>query len=1276
MRLKSTQDVLSGDEFAFEQALRGRSKTSPNSRRFQRSNQILQKRQQLVPKEIRLQNELPIYQHLPEILQRLRSSQVVIVAGETGSGKTTQLPLALLQAGYGTRGMIAHTQPRRLAARSVSQRMADQLGVALGQQVGYAVRFDEKWGKNTLVKVMTDGLLLNEINRDRFLSRYEVVVLDEAHERSLNIDFLIGVLHRLVRHRPNLKIIITSATIDVEAFSSHFDNAPIVAVEGRSYPVQIHYRPTDDDVEQNVISCITEIQQQKQQKVRDILMFLATEREIFEWSALLKRQFREELEVLPLYARLPPKEQVRVFSESKKQRILLATNVAETSLTVPNIRYVIDLGTARISRYSTRLRVQRLPIEQISQASANQRSGRCGRLAPGVCYRIYDEREFEKSNEYTEPEIKRSNLSSVVLQALQYRLGNIREFPFLNPPQSGSINDAFRTLAELGALEDEGLSKVGKTMAQFNVDPRLSRMLIEAEKRQALHEVAIIVALIASQDPRLRPITQQDQADEAHREFKDPKSDFVSLLNLWKYLEEHQKKLSRRKFNQHLEQRFISHNRVREWQGLHRQLTDVITRLGMKVNAEPASYRNVHTSILAGSLNLIGMRDQDGAYKGLSNLNFLIIPGSPLQKSKPKWVLAGEIAETSRVFARMVAKVEPRWIEDVAKQLLSYSYFDPYWDEKKGEAMILCNGNLRGLTIINRRPVKLASQNPKQARRLLIEHCLVGEQKGFSFPFLSHNRELLEKTLEIQARERRTDLVASDRDLVAFYLERLPESVYSVSSFQNWYKSASERDISQLLMTEADLLLRSDSEIASTAFPSELVVGEMTLPLRYRFANGEIDDGVSLRVTADQILQLPDLFLDWHVPGFFARKCTALLQGLPKKKRKVLLPIAHRVEESLDFFFKPSVYRVGSLHESLRQYFNDNFRANIERGELEQVEVPPFLRINIQVVDHLDEILDQDRNVYALRERTEARLQKSISTDVKSPYEQPQLHDFPKEGLFAKHEVQTAAVSHTLYPTLVDRSSHVDLVMQSTTKNQLMQNERGICRLLLLRERQAVNFIRREFKKEADMVLQFAAVSNADQLLDNLLLAAARLAYLHHNTLPETKTEFDELLTENRGGLITAAFKLVDVAKIAIGLRMEVHRGIQRLDHPSYHDSRIDLEVQLGRLIPADFVYSTPFQHLSNLHRYLNAMLYRIDNISGRVSRDLELISQISRWENRLYAMFDNEQVDRKWIDLRFLVEEYRVGLFYQQMRARVKVSQKRLEREFTSLEATKLPIH
>ena len=858
----------------------------------------------------------------------------------------------------------------------------------------------------------------------------------------------------------------------------------------------------------------------------------------------------------------------------------------------------------------------------------------------------------------------------MLLQALYYRLGDIKEFPFVDPPQPAAIREASQTLGELGAIEDGSLTEVGRTLAQFSVDPRLARMLLEANQRNALHEVSIIVAVLATQDPRLRPLDRQQAADLAHAEFQHTRSDFMSLLTLWNAIDQQRAAGSNRALREFLQERFISHNRVREWQALRRQLLDVATRLGWQINEKPATYRAIHTSLIAGSLNLVGFHEREGNYVGVRDLRFRVIPGSPLAKTKPKWVLAGEIVDTSQTFGRMNAKVEPRWIEDVSKHLLSYSYFDPIWDSERGEAMIFCNGSLRGLPVVSRRRVRLGLHDREQARYLFVEHCLVEPGTELEYPFLHHNLTLKQNLVNIQERERRNDVVVPLKDQIRFYLNRLPKTVYSVNSFKRWYAAADPAETTRLRMTEADLTLRMDQQLDTSAFPTSIELNGMQLSLSYRFATGEIDDGVSVQVSPDQLFRISKQALAWHVPGFFAQKCTELLQGLPKRKRKLLVPVGHRVEDAMPALLSAAMFRVGELHETIRRYFNSTYHVGIEQGELEAVELSPFLQMNIQVIDHARDVVDQDRDLFALQDRVRDLLEVQITPEIKNPYESRDLTDFPETGIPATYEIQDAHGKHTLYPVLEDRADHVDLVMHSTATDQSSITRKGICRLILLNERQSVGFLKKEFKKEQELLLQFATIGTSSELLDSLLLAAAKIGYLDDDSLPRTKMEFDERLTSKRGELVKVGIELIEFARVVVKTRHEVQRGIDELDHEIFAPAREDLTRQLHQLVPKDFLYATPVRYLKRLEHYLGAMRYRLENLRGRVQRDTSLIEDFAQWNQRLQSLLNSDNKSEDLLDLRFMLEEYRIGLFYQQMRARERISAKRLEQSFALLEA------
>ncbi len=1235
------------------------------------SRTLIRERQDSVP-EIHYASDLPIAAHIERIQELLRTHQVVIVAGETGSGKTTQLPLACLEAGFGVNATIAHTQPRRLAARAVAGRIAEQLKVNLGEQIGYAVRFDESWSRRSLVKVMTDGMLLAEINRDRELRRYEVVIVDEAHERTLNVDFLLGFLRRLIDKRPELKVIITSATIDVESFSRHFDNAPVVEVEGRSYPVTVEYRPPDDDLEGTVFGCLDEILESGIRGAKDILMFLPTEQEILEWSNRIRRRFPKQLEVLPLYARLPPRDQQRIFQPSGRQRILLSTNVAETSLTVPNIRFVIDLGKARISRYSARSRVQRLPIEQVSQASADQRMGRCGRVAPGICYRVYSEAVYERVPRYTDPELKRTNLASVLLQTKHFRLGDIRKFPFLEPPDERSIGQAERLLHELGALDDGQLTGLGRQMARMPIDPRYARVLIEAAHRNALKEALIVVSALTAQDPRLRPHNQREAADSAQERFSDEKSDFLTLVNLWFWAERERQTNSSSGFRRLLERHFISPNRYFEWRSLHRQLTGYCQRLGLRLNSKQASYKNLHTAILTGSLGLIGTKEEKQKYAGVHDLRFQLLPGTRIGKASPKWVVAAEIVETGRVYARTVASIERKWIEDVASRLLKLRYFDEYWDDRRGEAMILSRATLYGLPVYERRPLRLAPRDAELARELFVRHALVEPKQLRPWPFLKHNRQLLSKLLKIQARERRTDVVVAPRVQASFYLERIPDDVLNVRTFEMWFNDASAAELDRLRMTDSNLLRRPDEDLTNAAFPGELVIDDYRWPLRYRFAPGDVADGVSVQVKAENISSLSLDAVQWLVPGRLAEKLTELLKSLPKQYRRHLVPIPDRVEQLCDYLLRPSRYRIGNFYDVLSRTLADFYHVQVPPDVWDEAKLSPFLRMNVQWTNRRGGVLDQDRDLVALKRRHEATLADALVDEATTISASTERHvKFPEQGIETKRRLRQGHTDFTVFPALVDKGDYVEIEIAVNEAQQRVWHEKGLCRLFVLSESQSVRYLKKEYQKETNMHMQLAKLADPNAILDSLLMSVARYVYLNGDERIETRSQFDRLLTAHRGEFVSNGLDLIATCSDIAEKRFDVSLAVENISSAVLTSAKTDLEKQLSSIVPADFMWQTPYERLADLPRYLEAMLYRINHFQGRVSKDEELMTNAREWENRLEALVARAGYMPDLVDAKFLLAELRVALFHQKLGTKEKTSRKRLTQTFEQLERT-----
>ena len=1260
--------LMARDAFAAQKAMRKRALTKREIIQFRKSFDEVSRRKEQVP-EIRYETGLPINRALPEIERLLKSNQVLIVAGETGSGKTTQIPLACLKAGLGVRGMIGHTQPRRLAARSVSSRIASILGVDLGEEVGYAIRFDDRVSPKTLVKVVTDGLLLTEIRHDRHLDAYDTLIVDEAHERSLNIDFLLGYLKSLLAKRRDLRVVVTSATIDVEAFSQYFDGAPVVSVEGRSYPVDIRYRPVIEDVEETISTCVGEIANEGSSRVQDILMFLSGEREIFEWSHWFRKNFAERFEVLPLYARLPPKEQSKIFSQSSKQRVLLSTNVAETSLTVPNIRYVIDLGNARISRYSLQSRIQRLPIEPISQASANQRAGRCGRLAPGICFRLYDEHDFNRRADYSIPEIRRTNLASVVLQMLLMDLGDIADYPFLDPPDNRAITSAKRTLQELGATRDGKLTKVGRQMATLPVDPRLARMLVEASRRNALTELLVIVAALAAQDPFLRPLDKRQLADKAHEAFVHPQSDFLTYVNLWNWAERERQIHSRSKFRKRLESAFVSPTRYQEWRSLHRQLLLSCTRMGMKLNANNADLESVHCSILSGSLSFVGVRTENDTYLGQRNLSFRLFPGSALAKRKPKWIVAAEITETSQTLARCLAPIEPSWLEHYASFLFKYHSHDPYWDSKRGKARVLLDASLSGLPVFQNRRMDFSNFDMDHARRLFVQHALVGTSGKIGVSIIRANRELVSSLEEIQNRERRRDVVVSETRLVDFYMSRLPEQVCDVNSFRKWYSNCGESSVDTLRMSPKDILLEQQVHRRDDAFPSELIVDEASYPLKYRFSPGAADDGISVQIPHSELARLNQTSLEWLVPGFLEAKCLELLRSLPKQARKKLVPVSDRVRELLPDLLAQGEYRHGSLIGALSKLVRQRFHVEIDTNLWDQTKLSPHLHMNVQVVDTGGRVSDQDRDLLALRARMADQAQSRLGSWDTSKFERKGIREFPEEGIVWSRKISTRSGAVEAYSRVVDRSDSVDITLSHESGDAFGQSLKGLCRLVYFAEHQSVKYLSKLFDDDSNMQLQWIAVGKAADLKDAVLLKAIEHLYFPDQALPASKVDFEQMMAANRGKLVEVGTRLLDLASSIVKSRHEIVLSLESLSSAAYDMAKADMHNQINLLIPPTFPTHVDYDRLTDIPRYLQALRTRIANLPGKVNRDKALAMEVRVWDERLTQLLEREHPKNDADRLMHLVQEYRLSLFCQTMKTRVRISAKRLEEEFQKVE-------
>ncbi len=1216
--------------------------------------------------------QLPISEHLAEIAGLLRQHQVLVVAGETGSGKTTQLPKLCLQAGLAERGMIGHTQPRRLAARAVAARIAEELQVPLGGPVGYAVRFSDQTGADTRIKVMTDGLLLTEFRHDRLLRKYQVLIIDEAHERSLNIDFLLGAIKRILPKRPDLRVIITSATIDVDAFSRFFQGAPVVQVGGRSYPVAVQYMPEallQLDSGQQLLWAVDQVRQMPLQGAGDVLIFFSGEREILEAARLLRKELGESFDILPLYARLPAAEQQRIFSRGSRRRLILTTNVAETSLTVPNIGFVIDTGLVRISRYSFQSKLQRLPVEPISQASADQRAGRCGRIAPGTCVRLYTEADFAGRPAYTDPEILRTNLAAVVLQMRVFGFGDPFRFPFLDIPDARALKDAQRLLQELGAFDAVGqVTSIGRQMAQLPVDPRLARILLAAAGKSALQEALIIVSGLAIQDPRERPLDKQQQADQAHRQFQHEQSDFLGYVQLWQAVEQQRQQLSRAQLERFLRQHFLSPNRVREWRELHRQLRLAMRELGFRENVEPAAYSAVHQALIAGLLSLAAMHLEKGEYLAPRQLKCRIFPGSALFKRQPKWLIAAEITETQRVYARCVAAVEAGWLEAAGGHLLKRSYAEPHWDAKRGEVMAYERVSLYGLPLVERRRVRYDDKDPALCHALFLRDGLLAGAIQPMPEFLQHNLRLIARVREQEAQARRRDLLAPDEALLEFYQQRIPTAVCSRDGLRRWLAT---QEASVLRMSEADVQQQLLA-VAQEAYPSQLLLAQVRFALKYSFAPGAPEDGISIQVPLGLLGHLQQHALDWLVPGFLEEKCEALLRGLPKSLRKVLAPVPDKLRPLLPELLSSQQFRQGNLLLVLATMLAREYQLQIPL-QAWPTELPPHLRMNIQVRDQQQRLLAQGRDLARLQQQFAAQASAQLA---QQEIRQHGLTSFPVAGLPVQQLLETPQGPLLSYPALQDEGDTVALVLADSPAQAGALSAWGYVRLVLMAEAPRVKQWQREIANRKQLVLAYAPLGSLAELQSRLLAASIWHSFFpglepggDSSQIPLTADAFNAALAAGQRHWPQVVLALIQHAEQILSARQQLVQTLAASTSPAYAVTVADIQAQLASLVPPDFLVQIPLPYLAEVSRYLEAANYRLLNLQGKVAKDVQLRAEIAAFVTRIQALTRKLGVTGQTMQLRFALEEYRVALFAQQLRGKDKISAQRLEKLLVPLE-------
>lgn len=1274
-----------------------RSRGKPDARTLDKVNQWLARGREAFEHRCALQphieypTDLPVSEHAVAIQKLIEEHPVVIVAGETGSGKTTQLPKICLDAGRGRRGLIGHTQPRRLAARNVASRLAEELRTRVGELVGYQVRFTDQTSEDSLLKVMTDGILLAEIQRDRFLDRYDTIIIDEAHERSLNIDFLLGYLKQLLPKRPDLRVVITSATIEVERFSEFFDKAPVVEVSGRTYPVEVCYRPLtgreDGEPEGGddsawapaIVDCLDEIGQYERREGKppgDVLVFMPGEREIRQTSKALRKAAEQDpalrhTEVLPLYARLSTAEQQRVFQSHPGRRIVLSTNVAETSLTVPGIRYVIDSGLARISRYSVRSKIQRLPIEAISQASANQRKGRCGRVAPGICYRLYEESDFLGRPEFTDPEIRRTNLASVILQMALLGLGEIRRFPFLDGPDQRQVNDGFKLLEELGAVDDRRrLTSLGRSMARLPVDPRLARMLIGAGEFNALTEVQIIAAGLSVQDPRERPADRQQASDQSHAEYADKVSDFSTLINLWNLFENQRQELSQNQLRKWCQKRFLNYMRMREWRDVHRQLVLMAREQSLVQNREPAGYDSLHKALLTGLLGQVAVKEEKREYLGTRNRKLMIFPGSSVAKAAPKWLMAAEIVETSRVFARTVAQIDVGWIEPLARHLVKRNYFEPHWEQKRAQVVGYERTTLYGLELVARRRVNYSEIDPPLCRELFIRRALVEGEYASKASFLAHNQKLIEDVEKLEEKTRRRDILIDEEGLFQFYNERIPDDIVSGRHFETWWRKLDEQALKALYLTEADVVQRPLAADTARNFPDQLEWQGISYRLDYYFEPGEQADGVTITVPLMALKQIPVHRLGWLVPGLLREKCIHLVRSLPKSIRKNFVPVPDFVDAALENLTPSNEPLVQKLGEQLTRMTG----ARIEYDQWREDELPPHLRMNVRLVDRKGSVVEESRDLIALLEKYEDAAQQALSaqaetTERSSKAVPAEGRSWQFEALPESAETDQGGVQVTVYPALEDLGQSVRLTRKLDPHAAAALHRRGLARLLLNRLEDNLSGVDRKLPHFKASALLFAPLGKARDLLDDLLLAAVQGHFLESGPMPRDEAALNAVFDKHRGDFYDALLAWDRLANDIITRHHNVMKALKGKINIAMAQSLADLKFQLGQLVYPGFLAETPAGALRNVPRYLDAAEIRREKMPREMGREREFLHDFQpRWER--YAE-KRVQLERQGVrdealeHYRWMLEEYRVSFFAQQLGTEFTVSLKRLDRQW-----------
>ncbi|ELP6987578.1 ATP-dependent RNA helicase HrpA [Vibrio vulnificus] len=1278
---KALSQCLIKDRFRLSKRIAGASKINKESARnavfdeialdIAKSMMEVEQRSRHQPK-IEYPEILPVSQKKDDIADAIAHHQVVIVAGETGSGKTTQLPKICAELGRGKFGLIGHTQPRRLAARSVANRIAEEMETQLGDFVGYKVRFNDQISENTQIKLMTDGILLAEIQHDRFLNQYDTIIIDEAHERSLNIDFILGYLKELLPRRPDLKVIITSATIDPERFSNHFGGAPIIEVSGRTYPVETRYRPlggeTEDDRDQleGIFDAVDEL---CDEGLGDILIFMNGEREIRDTADALAKRKLKDTEIVPLYARLSAGEQNKIFQPHTGRRIVLATNVAETSLTVPGIKYVIDPGTARISRYSYRTKVQRLPIEPVSQASANQRKGRCGRVQEGICIRLYSEDDFNSRPEFTDPEILRTNLASVILQMTALGLGDIEAFPFVEAPDKRNILDGVRLLEELGAINSNAkdpkkrLTAVGKQLARLPIDPRLARMVLEAPRLGCLKEVMIIAAALSIQDPRERPSDKQQSADDKHRRFYHEDSDFLTFVNLWNHIQKQQKALSGNQFRRQCKDDYLNYLRVREWQDVYFQIHQSMREMEFKLNSEPGSYDAVHSAILTGLLSHIGMKDQEkNEYHGARNARFHIFPGSGLFKKQPKWVMSAELVETSKLWGRIIAKIQPEWIEPLAKHLIKRSHSEPHWSKKQAAVMAYEKVILYGIPIVPKRLVNYGNIDASVSREIFIRSALVEGDWETKHAFFKQNRKLLLEVEELEHKSRRRDILVDDEELFQFYDQRVGTEVVSGRHFDTWWKQASKKE-PELMNFEKEMLFKGDaSHVTDLDYPNFWHQNGLKLKLSYQFEPGDDSDGVTVHIPLPILNQIDPAGFDWQIPGLRHELVVSLIKSLPKTLRKNFVPAPNYADAFLSRVTAMEMPLLDALEKELRRMTG----ATVLREDWKLDQVPDHLKVTFRAVDERNRKLKEHKDLHELKESLKEKVQETLSKVADDDIEQQGLHTWSFGELPQVYQQKRGGYQVKAFPALVDNKDSVEIKLYETEQEQISAMQAGQRRLILLNVPSPIKYLHANLPNKSKLGLYFNPYGKVLDLIDDCIACGVDKLIEEQGGLVWEPEKFEALKEHVRAELGDTVVDIAKQVETILTTAFNINKKLKGKIDFTMAFALSDIKAQIEGLIFKGFATECGWKRLPDILRYMKAIERRMEKLPIDPNKDrlhmLKIESVVKDYKELLNKIPKGLAVPENVKEIRWMIEELRVSFFAQQLGTPYPVSDKRVK--------------